>query len=272
MRLSLTYLLLGGVAIGLVGCGSASYAPPTTTTAQNATVNGQFNVVLTSTIGGGTTNVYTELTQNGGTLTGSEDTLVCSENDLSRCVGGDAAASVTASGTVNGSNVTIGISLSSTAGANRIRLTGTATGTSIAGTYTDTSGDSGIWTGLTAVHPFGPPPSVNDYSGTFNSTVSPLAIAPTISIELGKDAASSLTGGAIILNSPCVSGLTLSGHAIGDALRLSDANSKVSIIALPSLPGATNFNFSYKFDARAGTCAGDAGRGNVTINLGSFDY
>jgi hypothetical protein len=239
-------------------------------------VTGQYNLVLTSTKGQGTTNIYTDFTQTGTTFTGTANTLVCPSNDLSQCKGGDAPViSITPSGTVSGANVTIAISFPSTAGADTVTMVGSATGTSLAGTYTDSLGDSGTWTASTAIHPFGPPPSVYDYSGTFNSTANPLLIAPTISIELGQDASSNLTGRATIMNSPCISSLTLSGQAIGDAFSLTDAGSKASIIALPTvptLPTGNSFNFSYKFEPTAASCAGDFGRGVLTINRQPWDY
>ena len=73
------------------------------------------------------------------------------------------------------------------------------------------------------------------------------------------------------MNSSCISSLTLSGQAIGDAFSLTDATSKVSIIALPTLPDGNSFTFSYKFDPTAPSCAGDFGRGVLTINLSLGD-
>jgi hypothetical protein len=157
-----------------------------------------------------------------------------------------------------------------------VTMVGSATGTSLAGTYTDSLGDSGTWTASTAIHPFGPPPGVHDYSGTFNSILNPLLITPTISIELGQDASShvssNLAGGATIMHLLCISSLTLSGQAIGDACSLTDAANKVTIIALPTLPSGNSFTFSYKFEPTAPSCAGDLGRGVVTINSSPFDY
>jgi len=229
-------------------------------------VTGQHNLVLTSTNGRGTTNIYTDFTQTGTTFTGAANTLVCPSNDLSQCEGDDAPViSITPSGTVSGANVTIVISFPGTAGADTVTMVGSATGTSLVGTYTDSLGDSGTWTASAAIHPFGPPPGVYDYSGTFNSTANPLLIAPTISIELGQDPSSNLTGKATIMNSPCISSLILSGQAIGDAFSLTDAASKASILALPTLPTGNSVTFSYKFEPTAANCAGDFGHGVVTI-------
>jgi hypothetical protein len=267
---TLAAVVLMSLTVTFAGCGGASEAPPTastTPTAQNARVTGQYNLVLTSTNGRGTTNIYTDFTQTGTALKGAANTLVCPSNDSSQCKGDDASGiAITPSGTVSGANVTIVISFPSTAGADTVTMVGSATGTSLAGTYTDSLGDSGTWSAFTAIHPFGPPPGVYDYSGTFNSTSNPLLIAPTISMELGQDASSNLTGGATIMHSPCISSLTLSGQAIGDALSLTDAASKVSILALPTLPTGNSFTFSYKFDPTAPSCTGDFGRGVLTIN------
>jgi hypothetical protein len=273
----LAALVLMSLGVSLAGCGAGSQASPTNPVTQNVSVTGQYNLVLTSTNGRGTTNIYTDFTQTGTTFTGAANTLVCPSNDLSQCVGDDAPVTAIApSGTVSGTNVTIVISFPSTAGADNVTMVGSATGTSLAGTYTDSLGDSGTWTASTAIHPFGPSPGVYDYSGTFNSTSNPLLIAPTIFIELGQDASShassNLTGKATVMQSPCISALTLSGQAIGDAFSLTDAASKASILALPTLPTGNSFTFSYKFEPTAASCAGDFGRGVLTINPSPFDY
>ena len=274
---TLAAVVLMSVAIAFAGCGAGSQAPPTTPVAQSVSITGQYDMVLTSVNGQGTTNIYTDFTQAGTTFTGAANTLVCPSNDLSQCKADDTPViSIVPSGTVSGTNVTIVISSPTTTATDTVTMIGSATGTSLAGTYTDTLGDSGTWTASTAIHPFGPPPSVYDYSGTFNSTSHPLLITSTIFIELGQDASSptssNLTGGATIMNSPCISSLTLSGHAIGDAFSLTDAASKASIIALPTLPIGNSFTFSYKFEPTAPSCAGDFGRGVVTINSFPFDY
>jgi hypothetical protein len=154
-------------------------------------------------------------------------------------------------------------------------MAGKATGANLAGTYTDTLGDARTWAASPAVHPFGHLPGVYDYTGTFNSTANPLTIAPTIFIELGQNASSKLTGSATIMNSPCIGSLALSGHAFGDAFSVTDAANKVRILALPTeptLPTGNSFAFRYKFESTAASCAGDVGRGMVTINPSIFDY
>jgi hypothetical protein len=276
MKQSTTLAVLGFISLMLAfaGCGGGgSETSPTTPAIPNASVTGQYNLVLTSTSGHGTTNVYSNFTQTGAAFAGSASTLVCPLNDLSKCEGDSASGvSITPNGTVSGTNVKIVIPFSSTAVADTITMNGTAVGTSLSGTYTDTLGDSGTWAASPASYPFGPPPSVNDYSGTFNSTLNPLLLAPTISIELGQNASSKLSGGASITNSPCLTSLTLTGQAIGDALSLTDATAKVSFIALPNLAAANSFNFSYKFDPTAASCPGDFGQGVVAINLPLWDY
>jgi hypothetical protein len=269
--------VLVSLAVAFAGCGGGSQAPPTTPVTQNASVAGQYNLVLTSTNGRGTTNIYTDFTQTGTTFTGAGNTLVCPSNDLSQCKGGDAPdIAITPSGTVSGANVTMVISFPGTGGADTVTMVGSAKGTSLVGTYTDSLGDSGTWTASAAMHPLGPPPGVYDYSGTFNSTSNPLLIAPTILVELGQDASSiassNVTGKATIMHSPCISSLALSGQAIGDAFSLTDAASKVSIIALPTLPTGNSFTFSYKFEPTAAGCAGDSGRGVLTIMTSPWDY
>jgi len=256
---TLAAVALISLAVAFAGCGAGSGATPTTPfspVTQNASVTGQYNLVLTSTNGHGATNIYTDFTQNGTTFTGAANTLVCPSNDLSQCEGGGAQViSITPSGTVSGKSVTMMISFPSTAGADTVTMVGTATGTNLAGTYTDGLGDAGTWSASAANSLSG------NYSGTFNSTSNPLLIAPTILIALGQDASFNLTGTATIMGSPCISSLTLSGQAIGGAFSLTDAASKAVIIALPT---GNNFAFSYNFDPTATSCAGDFGRGEVT--------
>ena len=251
-------------ALLAAGCGSVKTPAPTPPVAQDANVIGQYDLVLTSTNGHGTTNIYTNFTQTGTTFAGAANTLVCPSNDLSQCFGNDApVTSVTPSGTVSGLNVTMTIIFPNMAGADTVSMVGTATGTNLAGTYTDSRGDNGTWTG-TAASSLGA-----SYSGTFNSMSNPLPVAPSISITLAQDASFNLTGTATITSSPCISSLTLSGQAIGEAFILTDAASKAVIIALPT---GNNFTFIYNFDPTATSCAGDFGRGEVTTNQSPWDY
>ena len=116
-------------------------------------------------------------------------------------------------------------------------------------------GDTGTWRAF-------PGSSISgNFSGTFNSTSNPLLIAPTIFVELGRDASPNLAGTATIMNSPCISSLTLSGQAIGDAFSLTDVASKARIIAVPT--GNGSLTFKYNFGPTAPSCAGDVGRGMV---------
>ena len=242
-------------AVLAAGCGSANSSTPTPSI-QNASVTGPYNLVLTSMNGHGATNIYTRFTQTGTSFTGTGNTLACPSNDVSQCQGQDTSGlSITPSGTVSGANVTIVISLPTTAVPDTVTMTGTATGTSFAGTYTDSLGDAGNWTASAAGSLSG------NYGGTFNSTSNPLPIAPTILMTLAQDASFHLTGTAMIMGSPCIGSLALSGQAIGGAFSLTDAASKAHLIALPIVSG---FAFSYNFDATAPGCAADFGRGTVT--------
>ena len=249
-------------ALLVAGCGGGylKTSNPMSPATQNASVTGQYDLALTSTIGHGATNIYTDFTQAGTTFTGAANTLVCPSNDLSQCKGND--ASITPSGTVSGANVTMMISLPSTTGADTLTMVGSATGTNLAGTYTDSLGDAGTWTAFAAGVFSG------TYSGTFNSTSNPLPIPPTILMTLGQDARFNLTGTATIMNSPCISSLTLSGQAIGDAFSLTDGASGAVIMGVPN---GKSFNFRYNFAPTAASCAGDIGLGTVS-NTSPFDY
>lgn len=243
-------------ALFAAGCGGVETLAPTPPVARDASVAGQYNLVLTSTNGRGTTNIYTDFTQTGRTFTGAPNTLVCPSNDLSQCEGVHAPAiSITPNGEVKGADVKLMISFPSTAGADVVTMVGTATGTTLGGSYTDSLGDAGTWTAAVATSLSG------TYSGTFNSTSNPLPIAPTMIMTLVQDANYKLTGSATITNSPCISSLILSGQAIGGAFSLTDAASEAVIIALPT---NNSFTFSYKFEPTSASCAGDFGGGVVT--------
>jgi hypothetical protein len=109
------------------GCGSVKTPAPRPPVAQDAKVIGQYDLLLTSTNGHGTTNIYTNFTQSGTTFTGAANTLVCPSNDLSQCFGNDApVTSITPSGTVSGLNVAMTIIFPNMAGADTISMVGTA--------------------------------------------------------------------------------------------------------------------------------------------------
>jgi hypothetical protein len=251
------------MVVGVCGCGGgttySSSAPPSPTGIQNAIVSGQYNLALTSTNGHGKTAIYTNFVQTGTAFMGTADTLVCPSNDLSQCKGDD--GSITPSGTIIGAKVTLLITLPNTAGADSVTLVGEV-GTSLSGTYADSLGDTGTWTGSPAASLGG------SYSGTFNSTSNPLPFDATIVVNLTQDGSFNLTGTAMITSSPCISSLNLSGKAIGQAFSLTDAVNKVHITAVPS---GSNSTFSYNFDPTAPSCAGDVGRGQLT-NPNPWDY
>jgi hypothetical protein len=241
------------------------------------TVSGQYDLVLTSTSGRSTTAIYTNFAQTEGTFTGAPNTLVCPSNNLSQCEGLDfSVTSISPSGTIIGKDVTMAISFPTAVGADTVTMAGSATGTILAGTFSDSLGDSGTWTASTALRPIPSFPAVYDYTGTFNSASDPLLISPTIQLELGRDTSSNanfiIQARATILNSTCISSLALSGQAIGDALSLTDTARKASIIALPILPAANSFTFNYRFESTAPSCAGDFGSGQLTIDPQPWDY
>jgi hypothetical protein len=263
--------LITAVVIVLGGCGGSTFSPSLAPSSppsviQNASVSGRYDVVLTSTNGHGTTSIYTNFTQTGATFTGAENTVVCPIS-VSQCVGDDSPiVSIVPSGSVSGADVTIVISFPGATTADTVTMAGTAKGpgTDITGTYTDTLGDAGSFNAFAAG-----PGGAGTYSGTFNSTPNPLTIAPTILITLAElpDGAFHLSGTATIMNSPCISSLTLSGEAVGDALKLTDDVNKAHILIVP---GAANYIFSYSFESDAPSCAGDFGTGKTDTS--PWDY
>ena len=238
-------------ALGLGGGGGG--------TPKNATVSGAYTVVATSTKNNGTTNVYVNVTMQSGTsLSGTSNTLVCQGNIVANCVGNDPPVSDTFIGTVSGNSVQINLSYANGQGTDTITLTGTVSGTSISGTYTDSQGDAGTWTATLSSSPAG------TLSGTINSTSNPLTILPTITVVTTEGQSSALTGTATIQNWQCFSSLDFSsGLAIGGAFTLSDSTNNVVIIGVPS--GSKTFSIGYQVGSSALACAGDHGTG--TLNM-----
>jgi hypothetical protein len=257
------------------GCGSgylqtpAPVTPPTPGP-QDHILNGRNDIFLTSTNGNDSTSIFTNFTRTGTTtFTGAANSVVCPK-DLSQCVGDDSPmASIIPSGTVNGVDVTITITFAGVAGKDTVTMVGAITGPGeeITGTYSDSLGDAGTFTAFPSGVFFG---GSGTHNGTFNSTPHPLAIAPTILFTVTElhDLGFHLTGTATIMNSPCVSSLTLTGEEVGDAIKLTDEAAKVHILILP---GATNLIFSYSFEPDAPSCAGDFGLG-MTTDPSPWDY
>lgn len=272
---TLASVVLMSVAMAMAGCGGYSgQTPPNNPgpnpASGNVNINGRYNLVLTAANGQAPTNIsiYADFTQSGTTLAAAAATLICPSNDVSQCVD----ASTAPTGTVSDANVTVVISFPDPAGADTVTLVGSGQGKGLTGTYTDTLGRSGTWTASIAALPFPAPPNPYYFMGTFNSTSGPLPIPPKIALQLVLDpAGTNLTGGATITNWPCVASLTLEGQALGDALSVTDAVSKVRVIALPTPPDSGGFTFSYKFDPTAPSCARDSGRGDLSI-INVWDY
>jgi hypothetical protein len=229
-------------------------------TPKNATVSGPYTVVVTSTKNNGTISVYVNIAMPSGTaLSGTPNTLVCQGNVVANCVGNDPPVSTdTFIGTVSGNNVQISLSYPNTQGTDTVTLTGTVSGKSISGTYTDSQGDGGTWTATQSSSPAG------TLSGTINSTSNPLTIPPTLTAVISEGQNFALTGTATIQNWPCFASLNFSsGMAIGGALTLGDSANNVLIIGVPS--GAKTFSIEYRVGSSAPACSGDMGTGTLTM-------
>ena len=227
-------------------------------TPKNATVSGAYTVVATSTKSNGVANVYFNVSMQSGTsLAGTANTLVCLGNVVTNCIGNDPPASaVTFVGTVSGNSVQINLSYPDTQGTDTLTLTGTVSGTSMSGTYTDSQGDAGTWTATQSRAPAG------TLSGTINSTLNPLTSSPTLTVVTVEGQNSALTGTATVQNWTCFTSLNFStGLTIGGAFTLSDTTNDVVLVAVPS--GATTFNIAYQVGSSASVCAGDRGTGTL---------
>jgi hypothetical protein len=230
-------------------------------TPKNATVSGAYTVVATSTKNSAVTNVYVNVAMQSSTsLAGTLNTLVCPQNVVTGCIGNNGPASTaTFIGTVSGNNVQILLAYPNAQGTDTITLTGTVSGTTITGNYTDSQGDAGMWTATQSSSPAG------TLSGTINSTVNPLTIPPPITVVITEGQNSGLTGTSTVQNWTCFMSLNFStGLEIGGAFTLSDTTNDVVIVAVPS--GTQSFNIAYQIGSSAPHCAGDHGTGTLAIH------
>ena len=229
-------------------------------TPQNAVISGPYSAVATSTVNGTTTNVYANLSmQNSSSFSASQNTLVCPGNLAANCTGDNPPTTAfTMTGTVNGNNVQITLQFSNVSGADTVTLTGTVSGTTLSGSYTDSQGDAGTWTAALAGSVAG------SYNGSVNSTPNPQPLAPSISALITEGQNSALTGSATVTNSLCFVSLDFSqGTAIGGAFTVTDTTRDVSIIGVPA--GSNTFNVSYQIGPTATACAGDFGAGTFSL-------
>jgi hypothetical protein len=141
--------------------------------------------------------------QGSSSFSGSQSTLVCPGNLAANCTGDNPpTVAYTLAGTVNGNNVQI--TLQFQFGPDTVTLTGTASGTNLRGSYTDSQGDAGTWTATLSGS------ASASYNGSVNSTPNPLPTAPTISALITEGQNSALTGSASVTNSLCFASLDFS--------------------------------------------------------------
>ena len=243
-----------------VGCSGLKNAGTSGGTTQNAVISGPYSAVATSTANGTTTNVYANLSMQGSSsFSASQNTLVCPGNLAANCTGDNPPTVVyTLTGTVNGNNVQITLQFNNASGPDTVTLTGTANGTTLSGSYTDSQGDAGTWRATLAGSVSG------SYSGSVNSTPNPQPLAPSVSASITEGQNFALTGSATVTNSLCFVSLDFSqGLAIGGAFTVTDTTRGVSILGVPA--GSNTYNVSYQLDSSAIACAGDFGTGTFSL-------
>jgi len=210
------------LAVLIAGCGGAFSPPPP----QNADISGQYSISATSAKNAGDRPIYTDLTKVSDTLfSGDGYTLVCDPT----CLGGGEGGKLSA--TVRGQAVSMTVVILDVT----ISLTGTVSGTSMSGTYTDSTGDAGNWTATKAG------PLTGTYSGT--GSVDSLAIPLGFTLTLVQQPDYSLKGSASVTNSPCFTAISFTyGRAVGGAFFVSDSAVSLDLNASPT------GNNTYRFD------------------------
>lgn len=243
------------VAVFLISCGGATSTTPPPP--QNASVAGQWDAIATPTnTTFGFANYYVNITdQGGGNFFAPAGSLILCSSD--NCGFGAFSQTGTLTGTVAGQNV------SATLGTATLSGTVSADGSTMSGSYTDTSAaGNGTWKAQRR------PAVTGTYSGSFNSTVHPSAIPGTLTASLTQASDLSVTGTATVSNSTCFTTLTFGagGRAVGGAVRLVASNQPITIEAIPNENGTLSLTSPYygSYQITAGLCGGDNGTWTAT--------
>jgi hypothetical protein len=255
----LSLLFLAGCSTGGGSSSSGSQTP------QNISVAGQWDAIATPTNNPSAFyNYYVNVTNQGGSISAASGSVIgCLHDD---CVPGffKAPQGYALNGTVTGNQLSITLT---GGGGYSATLTGTvsADGSSMSGTYTDSSpvGATGPGTWVAQKRSA----VTGTYSGSFNSALNPSPIPFTVTGSITQAADYSVTGSATISNSTCFTTLAFGqgSRAIGGAFSLVDSTSGVTIEVYPNENGTlTSTSLYSSYAITSGSCSGDTGIGTVT--------
>jgi hypothetical protein len=258
----------------LVGCGGGSQGTSTGTggsgtTPQNVVVSGQWDAIATPSGANSTpTNYYANVTNQGsGAFFAASGNVVACLNDDCFPESFASAQGYAIAGTTTGTQVQITLTGQ---GGYTATLSGTvsADGTTMSGTYTDSSTGDAVATGPGSWVAQKKQSVSGSYSGTYNSTVNPSTIPVTITSTITQDQTYALTGAATVSNSTCFTSLTFGAgsRAVGGALYLLDSNDGIYVTVVPNEDGTLNSGNSFYsvYRITSGACSTDTGVGTVT--------
>ncbi len=257
------FLVVGVLAVSLVGCGGGSGSNPINPPAPvGANIIGQWSFLATDTANNQTA-VFANFAPTAGStfsaqgtnsatcdLTTAQCQFIINTPNISVTISPTDSVTVTLTNVINvGTGTTV-------------TVTGTGTvntaGTQMSGSWTSTSGDTGTWQGQSV------PSFSGNYTGTVNSTISPSVIPVGVQLAITQDASFNLSGTAILTNSACFSTFPVGGHVVGGAFALASNGGNASVLAAgiqnPNPPGTLIFGYQIV----SGICAGDVGQGTLT--------
>jgi hypothetical protein len=242
------------VALFLAACGGGSNGGGGVSVPPNADISGQYPILLTTTQNTipSLSSIQTNfIKQSDGVFKGDPDTYFCPGGLLS-CSGN---TPLTAQVRLN--SVSIAVSPPGISGQKTITLTGTVSGSTMSGTYKDTDGDAGTWT---ATH-------VSPLTGTYIGTATDDGVSTIplgVALMLVQQSDFSLTGGASITNSPCITQLNFTtGKAVGGSFYVDN-----SLIFMRGVPASGN-TYAFLFHnigspGPVGICENYQGGGDLT--------
>jgi hypothetical protein len=261
------------VALFISGCGGGQQSNTGTSgtgsTPQNIVVSGQWDAIATpSSSTFAPYNYYANLTdQCGGAFFAASGSVVACINDDCGVDSFTSPQGYAISGTVAGTQVQI--TLTGQGGYTAI-LSGTvsADGSTMSGTYTDSSTGAAGATGPGSWAAQKKKSTTGSYSGTYNSALHPAMIPSTVSAAVTQGQSFALTGSATVSNSTCFTSLTFGAGsmAVGGALYLVDSNDGTSVVVVPNENGTLNSGNSFYlvYKITSGACSPDSGSGSVT--------
>jgi hypothetical protein len=234
--------LIAGFSCSLLlsGCGGSTSSSQST-----LNVAGNWQFTAKSNLTGGEISATGQITQNGNNIS--------AQLNLS---GSPCATTASATGTLNGTSLSIGINENGQV----VAFTGTvaADGNSANGTYQApsggcTNGDNGTWTGNRV-----------SIAGAFMGSMRADGVSAPVGVTAAlKDDGGSISGNAAFTNSACLQSIGVTGRASGLDVQLRGDSTSDSIV-IRGKYDQRNKSLVFTYVVEEGACAGESGNGVLT--------